>query len=370
MTQRDWGRLGADLRHTQYKALDGFALDIADGKLTPAQINARSKLYMNASNKQYWRGKTEGKIQAGYLTEQRFLGANEDTHCQPCKGFAAQGRVPIGTLPEPGEECEGTINCHCTKEYYKADGATAAVPAPPEPIPAEPPLEPPLPEPPPKRQLERERFRRFEVLDTKSDAAIAKIEESEDEVWNWAGQQSYEAWNGSLSNAERDWMENYKADDYQWINEKLRTGIKLSDDDYPSEDDFRAAKRNIDKAIDNHLGLNDEVTLWRGGSHPDITAALDAGRDLDDLAGMIIEDKAYMSTSVNPNAADDFVKWAGKDAIKFEIQAPRGTKGVFIDYMDPSLKEFEYLLARGSKMEILEGSMVDGVRHIVARLIR
>jgi hypothetical protein len=32
MTPRDWGRLGADLRHMQYKKLDGFALDIADGK--------------------------------------------------------------------------------------------------------------------------------------------------------------------------------------------------------------------------------------------------------------------------------------------------------------------------------------------------
>jgi hypothetical protein len=349
----------------QYKKLDGFALDIADGKRLPdgstrpfteAEIRARSNMYMNASNKQYWRGKTEGKIAAGYVSED----------------FEAMGRVPIddASLPPPGEGSVCLTNCKCTMKFYKADGTTAAVPTPPEPAPAAPPLEPPLPEPPPRRQLERDRFRRFDVLDTKSDAARAEIEESEDEVWDWAGQQSYEAWNGGLSKAERDQLELYKQDGYEWINSALRGDRSvLFDDDYPDVNDLRTARRNIDKAIDSHFGLNDEVTLWRGGSHPDITAALDAGRDLDDLAGMIIEDKAYMSTSVNPNSADDFVKWAGKDAVKFEIQAPRGTKGVFIDYMDPSMKEFEYLLARGSKMEILEGGMVDGVRHIVARLI-
>ena len=35
MTQRDYGRLGADLRWMQYKKLDGFALDIANGKTLP-----------------------------------------------------------------------------------------------------------------------------------------------------------------------------------------------------------------------------------------------------------------------------------------------------------------------------------------------
>lgn len=120
MTPRDWGRLGSDLRWMQYRKLDGFALDIADGKLSPAQISARSKMYMDASNKQYWRGKTEAKIAAGYIEEQRFLGSNTKTHCDICKGFARQGRVSIGTLPEPGTECDGKVRCRCTKVYYKA----------------------------------------------------------------------------------------------------------------------------------------------------------------------------------------------------------------------------------------------------------
>jgi len=75
-------------------------------------------LYVNASNKQYWRGKTEAKLAAGFVEEQRFL--NPAEHCGDCEGFAARGRVPIGTLPPPGEDSECQTNCKCTMKYYKA----------------------------------------------------------------------------------------------------------------------------------------------------------------------------------------------------------------------------------------------------------
>ena len=118
MTPRDWGRLGSDLRWMQYDRLDKFALEIADGKLSPAQINARSKRYMEAANKQYWRGKTEAKAAAGFISEQRFT--NNDDPCKPCEKSRDKGRQPIGTLPKPGEDCEGTTHCRCTMKYYKA----------------------------------------------------------------------------------------------------------------------------------------------------------------------------------------------------------------------------------------------------------
>jgi hypothetical protein len=72
---------------------------------------------------------------------------------------------------------------------------------------------------------------------------------------------------------------------------------------------------------------------------------------------------------MNSGAADDFVKWAGEDGVKFEIQAPRGTYGAFVEYMDPSLQEYEYLLARGTKLEILEGKNIDGVLNVLARVV-
>ena len=105
-------------------------MDIANGKRLPdgtfrpysqAEIRARSNLYMNASNKQYWRGKTEAKIGAGFIFERRFT--HNDTPCDPCTKEAAKGKQPIGTLPKPGEDCDGTTNCRCTMEYYKADGS-------------------------------------------------------------------------------------------------------------------------------------------------------------------------------------------------------------------------------------------------------
>lgn len=56
MTQRDWGRLGRALRD-QYQYLDGFAQDIADGKLSVAQIRARADLYVESSTNAYERGR-------------------------------------------------------------------------------------------------------------------------------------------------------------------------------------------------------------------------------------------------------------------------------------------------------------------------
>jgi len=116
MTQRDWGRLGSDLRWMQYGSLDGFALDIADEKLSLAQIQARAKMYVTSSNKQFWRGRIEAKKAAGFVEEQRFL--NPAEHCDDCIGYAGVGRVPIGTLPEPGEKSECRANCKCEKRYY------------------------------------------------------------------------------------------------------------------------------------------------------------------------------------------------------------------------------------------------------------
>lgn len=56
MTQADWGQLGAALRD-QYRHLDQFAQEIASGKLSPAQIQARARLYVNSATQAFERGK-------------------------------------------------------------------------------------------------------------------------------------------------------------------------------------------------------------------------------------------------------------------------------------------------------------------------
>lgn len=55
MTPTDWGRIGAEVKE-QYKYLDGFTDDIASGKLSEAQIGARSELYHNSATASYERG--------------------------------------------------------------------------------------------------------------------------------------------------------------------------------------------------------------------------------------------------------------------------------------------------------------------------
>ena len=54
MTQQDWGRIGAMVKE-QYRYLDRFADDIASGKLTEAQIAARSALYHQSGTAAYER---------------------------------------------------------------------------------------------------------------------------------------------------------------------------------------------------------------------------------------------------------------------------------------------------------------------------
>jgi len=56
MTQSDWGRLGAEMRK-QYGYLNGFASEVATGSLSPAQVAARSQLYVEASTASYERGR-------------------------------------------------------------------------------------------------------------------------------------------------------------------------------------------------------------------------------------------------------------------------------------------------------------------------
>ena len=206
--------------------------------------------------------------------------------------------------------------------------------------------------------VERGRFRDFDASTQTGEAAVE----------SWEMDSSYVAWEKGLTEDERFWLENYKQDGYEGINRGLRGGE--IDAEYFADFDgtFNDAKKNIDTALRQHRLPND-ITVWRGGSQPQLNAILDQGRDIGDLKGMVISDDAYISTSVNKASADDFVKWAGDDAFEFEIQAPRGTFGAYIEGMDRGTQEFEYLLARGTKMEILDASIEGGVRKVVARIL-
>lgn len=58
MTFRDWGIIG-NMVKDQYHYLNGFAADIASGRLSEAQIQARARMYINAAHEAFERARTE-----------------------------------------------------------------------------------------------------------------------------------------------------------------------------------------------------------------------------------------------------------------------------------------------------------------------
>jgi len=115
MTPADYGRYGGRLRY-EYQQLTRFAVEIKTGNLTPEQIQFRVGLYANAPRVGYCDGQTSAHTAAGFIFEARFLNPGES--CQDCISYAAQGKVPIGTLPEPGVGSVCQRNCNCEKRYY------------------------------------------------------------------------------------------------------------------------------------------------------------------------------------------------------------------------------------------------------------
>lgn len=110
----DWRRVAGQIQQ-ELTYLRTFAIAVAAGGLTAAQIAARSALYSNHAQVSYWSALDAGQKQRGFTQERRVLGAAE--HCPDCVGYAAQGWVPIGTLPAPGDGSVCRANCKCTKEY-------------------------------------------------------------------------------------------------------------------------------------------------------------------------------------------------------------------------------------------------------------
>lgn len=94
MTQADWGRVGAALRG-QYEYLNGFAEDVAAGKLSAAQIVARARLYAGSGTTAYERG------------------------------HGAAWRVTLPAYPGDGSTVCKT-NCRCSWHLERENGAVLA----------------------------------------------------------------------------------------------------------------------------------------------------------------------------------------------------------------------------------------------------
>jgi hypothetical protein len=119
MTQADWGSIGGMLKE-QYGHLQGFMEEIAQGKLSEAQIRARARMYTNSAREAYERAHAKVAGQAGNDQEIWVLSAAE--HCEDCLAFAAENWQPLGHFPMPGAgHTKCLTNCGCHLGYRKSE---------------------------------------------------------------------------------------------------------------------------------------------------------------------------------------------------------------------------------------------------------
>jgi hypothetical protein len=102
----------------EYRYLDGFARDIAAGKLSEAQLRARARLYLNKTTTSYWQGDGAAQQRATQPMEMRRV-LSPVENCPDCLTYASAGWVPVGLLPMPGVNCQCGANCRCSVEYRK-----------------------------------------------------------------------------------------------------------------------------------------------------------------------------------------------------------------------------------------------------------
>jgi len=83
MTQQDWGSVGGMIAD-QYRYLDGFAVEVAAGNLSEAQIAMRARMYINSANEAYWRATQRAK---GWPTLPAYPGDGTSECLTNCRCF-------------------------------------------------------------------------------------------------------------------------------------------------------------------------------------------------------------------------------------------------------------------------------------------
>jgi hypothetical protein len=118
MTPSDYGSIGGMLKNQYHPYLDGFLQDIADGKLSEAQIQARLKMYTGSAHQAYEKAAQKTAKKAGF-TEVYWSVDTGLENCDVCLAHQADGWQPIEDLDaRPGDgqsPCGG--HCGCTLTY-------------------------------------------------------------------------------------------------------------------------------------------------------------------------------------------------------------------------------------------------------------
>jgi hypothetical protein len=114
--KEDYLEIGRELK-VQYQYLRNFAVELTQGKMTPAEALNRASMYGDAAKVSYFRGERTAAKNAGLTYGMRILGIAE--HCTSCPAIAARGIVPIDELVMPTKECECMYRCKCRIKYLK-----------------------------------------------------------------------------------------------------------------------------------------------------------------------------------------------------------------------------------------------------------
>lgn len=156
----------------------------------------------------------------------------------------------------------------------------------------------------------------------------------------------------SLSVDEAAALSEYKNGNYNKINNHLRKGAD-------ADAGTKATIGQMDSAL-SRSSLPKEQTLYRGMQSSEVyKAAMD---DPKSLIGKVLEDPGFMSTTSKIDIAAGFnatqgIVAGGKRGIVFEIAAPKGAKGMAIDFLGKKSKhtqtEGEVLFERGSRIKIV-----------------
>lgn len=117
MGPRQWGQVGQLLRQ-QYRYLQGFAADIAAGKLSQKQIMARTILYSGATKQAFHLIERNEKFLQGFMFARRTLDPQAE-HCKDCIALARPNWTPTENVTPPGSRCRCAGNCRCRIQYSR-----------------------------------------------------------------------------------------------------------------------------------------------------------------------------------------------------------------------------------------------------------
>jgi hypothetical protein len=177
------------------------------------------------------------------------------------------------------------------------------------------------------------------------------------ETW---GKDTFAGWVGSLTGDEQQAVRTYK-DESLPVNTHLRNGGTAAN----APATVASTIAHLDTAL--AAGKTDrDVIVYRGARRTT------ADRILASLGGTF-EDKAYQSSSVDKDIADNFARQTASTSTRLimSIHVPKGSRGAYIDGV-PNIEndyEGEFLLPRGTRLHILSAEQADDrIWHVKARV--